>query len=179
MFKKCRFNAAKKNILLALPQRVRKVLNYSEVNSVVFVTDVVTGEQIALMEAYAQTLKDQFDIKNSTRIVFLSDEKQENKVKNCNFIFHRKQTSFWSGCVKNPFLKDLKNIQVDLLVDFSSSASVAVKSIVAAIPAICKVAIYQENWNKLYDFCIEVPEHKGIEFVKELNYFLTQINRNQ
>jgi hypothetical protein len=179
MFKECRFNAAKKNILLALPQRNRKILNYIEINSVVFLADVTTGEQIALMESYAQTLKDQFNIKNNTRIVFLSDQKQENKVKNCNYIFHRKQTDFWSGCIKQAFLRDLKNIKADLLVDFSSSGSVAVKSMVAVIPAICKVAIYQENWQKLYDFCIEVPEHKGIEFVKELNYFLSHINQKQ
>lgn len=178
MFKKYRFQAAQENILSALPKRTRKILNYKEVQTVVFVADIITGEQIALMEAYAQTLQDKFNIKNNRRIVFLSDEKQEEKVKNCNFIFHRKQTSFWNGCIKQTFLKDLKNIKVDLLVDFSSSESVAAKSIVAVIPAICKVAIYQENWQKLYDFCIEVPEHKGIEFVKELNCFLSQINQN-
>ena len=177
MFAQLRYKLAHFLLNRRTTPRLRRVLGYADAKSVLLLIEVEKPKDIELVNSFAGTLKQKYNIAQVVKIAYVRQKKMLKEDLPFDFVFTAKDARVFSGLPKKEVMRLVANLKVDIAIDFTDDRAHFIKGVLAKVPAHFKVAKQQLAWKTLYDFFIELPAKSPKEsLVEPLHHYLSLIH---
>ena len=159
-------------------RRNGKVINLEQAQSVAIIYRVEDEKKLTVVKNYVKHLKEEEGVRKIMTLGYFPEKEMSPFLKpQLEFDFFCKKDMQWNERPGGTTVKNFCSEYYDILIDIEREEIVPLRYILNWSKAKFKVGYYTEEHKNYYDLMMQVPKEDTAEFIAQVNYYLSIINK--
>lgn len=159
-------------------RRNGKVYNLATAQSFALIYRADNEEKFEVVRKYVRHLKEEEGIKRIMALGFVDEKVLPDFAKaKLEFDFFSKADMSWNHRPGGSAVRNFCNEQYDILIDLEREEIIPLRHILNQSRAKFKVGYFTEEFKHYYDLMIDVKSKETVDFIAQVNHYLSIINK--